>query len=102
MIHDAVALQNAGADLLLLECVPSLLAAEIRGMVDIPVIGIGAGVDCDGQILVLQDVLGMTARPPKFARDFLAEAGSIHGAVEAYVSAVRERRFPGPEHGFTS
>lgn len=102
MIHDAVALQNAGADLLLLECVPSLLAAEIRGMVDIPVIGIGAGVECDGQILVLQDVLGMTTRAPKFTKDFLAEAGSIRGAVEAYVNAVRERRFPGPEHSFTA
>jgi len=102
MIHDAVALQDAGADMLLLECVPALLAAEIRGMVEIPVIGIGAGVDCDGQILVLQDVLGITARPPRFVKDFMAEAGSVQGAVQAYVAAVRERRFPGPEHGFTA
>jgi 3-methyl-2-oxobutanoate hydroxymethyltransferase len=101
MMRDAVALQDAGADMLLLECVPSVLAAEIRGLVEIPVIGIGAGADCDGQILVLHDVLGMTERPPRFARDFLKGADGIAAAVRAYVSAVRERRFPGPEHGFS-
>lgn len=102
MLHDAVALQNAGADMLLLECVPAVLGAEIGGLVDIPVIGIGAGTDCDGQILVLHDVLGLTERPPRFARDFLAEGGSVPGALKAYVAAVRERRFPGPEHAFQS
>jgi 3-methyl-2-oxobutanoate hydroxymethyltransferase len=100
MMRDAVALQDAGADMLLLECVPSVLAAEIRGIVEIPVIGIGAGADCDGQILVLHDVLGMTRRPPRFTADFLAETGDIPAALAAYVAAVRERRFPGPEHSF--
>jgi 3-methyl-2-oxobutanoate hydroxymethyltransferase len=101
MMRDAVALQDAGADMLLLECVPAVLAAEIRGLVEIPVIGIGAGADCDGQILVLHDVLGMTARPPRFARDFLKGADGIAAAIRAYVAAVRERSFPGPEHAFT-
>jgi 3-methyl-2-oxobutanoate hydroxymethyltransferase len=100
MMRDAVALQDAGADLLLLECVPAVLAAEIRGMVEIPVIGIGAGPDCDGQILVLHDVLGLTRHPPRFARNFLADTEDVPGALAAYVSAVRERRFPGPEHTF--
>ncbi|OOG23778.1 3-methyl-2-oxobutanoate hydroxymethyltransferase [Thioalkalivibrio denitrificans] len=100
MMRDAVALQDAGADILLLECVPAVLAAEIRGIVDIPVIGIGAGSDCDGQILVLHDVLGLTAKPPRFARNFLQGSDDIPAALAAYVSAVRERRFPGPEHTF--
>lgn len=100
MMRDAVALQDAGADMLLLECVPAVLAAEIRGMVEIPVIGIGAGAECDGQILVLNDVLGITERPPRFAMNFLTGADDIPSALAAYVSAVRERRFPGPGHAF--
>lgn len=95
MLEDALALEAAGADIVLLECVPSALAGEITRNLNVPVIGIGSGVDCDGQILVLYDVLGLTPRPPRFARDFLAGAGSIPGAVRAYVEAVRERRFPG-------
>jgi 3-methyl-2-oxobutanoate hydroxymethyltransferase len=102
MLRHAAALQEAGADMLLLECVPSLLAAEIRAMVEIPVIGIGAGADCDGQILVLHEVLGMSDRPLRFAKDFLQGAPSIQAAIAAYVSAVKEGRFPGPEHGFAS
>lgn len=99
VLEDARAAQDAGATLLVLECVPATLAARITGALDIPTIGIGAGIDCDGQILVLHDLLGLgQGRRPRFVKDFLAEGGSVRGAVEAYASAVRERRFPGPEH----
>ena len=97
----ALELQQAGADLLLLECVPRQLAREITAELQIPVIGIGAGADCDGQILVLQDMLGLTpGRRPSFSRDFMAEADDIAGAVKAYVAAVKNGDFPGPEQGF--
>jgi 3-methyl-2-oxobutanoate hydroxymethyltransferase len=97
----ALELQQAGADLLLLECVPRQLAAEITAELEIPVIGIGAGVDCDGQILVLQDMLGITpGRRPGFSMDFNAGSDSIADAVTRYVAAVKNGDFPGPEHGF--
>ncbi len=99
MLAAAQAMAHAGADLLLLECVPSVLAAEITAAVDIPVIGIGAGPDTDGQVLVLYDMLGITpGKRPKFSMDFLQAAGSVAGAVGAYVQAVKDKRFPGPEH----
>jgi 3-methyl-2-oxobutanoate hydroxymethyltransferase len=94
MLQDALALQAAGAQLLVLECVPALLAREISAQLPIPVIGIGAGRDCDGQVLVLYDVIGLSERLPVFAQDFLQQAGSIRAAASAYVSAVREGRFP--------
>lgn len=95
MLEDACALAEAGAQLLVLECVPSLLAAEISRAVSIPVIGIGAGVDTDGQVLVLYDMLGITpGKRPKFSKDFLADAGSIPAALTAYVQAVKDSRFP--------
>lgn len=98
---DARAIAGAGADLLVLECVPAALAAEISRDIDIPTIGIGAGVDCNGQILVLHDLLGVSGgKRPRFVKDFLAEGGSVRGAVEAYAKAVREGTFPGPEHGY--
>jgi len=98
---DAVALQTAGASLLILECVPGNLAAEITALLDIPVIGIGAGVECDGQVLVLYDILGITpGKPPSFSKDFLQETGSIPAALSAFVSAVKGGTFPGPEHTF--
>lgn len=101
MLEDALALQQAGSVLLLLECVPGLLAAEITANVDIPVIGIGAGVGCDGQILVLQDILGITpGRVPRFTRNFMDEGKTIHSAVEAYVEAVKSATFPAVEHTF--
>lgn len=100
MVEDAVALEQAGADLLLLECVPRLLAAEIRAAVSLPVIGIGAGAACDGQILVLHDVLGLTPHPPRFARNFMVGQASIPDALAAYVQAVKSRAFPALEHGF--
>lgn len=101
MRDDARILEDAGAVILLLECVPSALAKEIREAVQIPVIGIGAGPDCDGQILVLYDMLGITpGKRPRFSKDFLVETGEVRRAVEAYVDAVKAGTFPGPEHSF--
>jgi 3-methyl-2-oxobutanoate hydroxymethyltransferase len=100
--RDARAVQEAGAELLVLECVPRLLAAEITRELAIPTIGIGAGADCDGQILVLHDLLGLDTghRRPRFVKDFLAEGGSIAKAIAAYVAAVRDGSFPAREHGY--
>lgn len=101
MIEDAVLLEQCGASMLLLECVPSLLAREITQAVDIPVIGIGAGSDTDAQVLVMHDMLGLTpGRKPKFVKDFMAEASTVQDAFKAYGDAVRAGTFPGPEHGF--
>lgn len=100
LMEDAAALEEAGAQMLVLESIPALLAAEVTHNLTIPTIGIGAGPDCDGQVLVLQDLLGMTMRPPRFAKDFMAGAGSIAEAVGRYVQAVRDGSFPGPEHRF--
>jgi len=101
MLSDARALELAGADLLVLECVPRQLAGTITEGLTIPVIGIGAGADPDAQVLVLQDLLGITpGRAPKFARNFMRGADSIQDAVAAYVRAVKDGSFPGPEHGF--
>lgn len=99
MVEEAVALADVGAQMLLLECVPARLAAEITRQVPVPVIGIGAGPDTDAQVLVIYDVLGITpGKRPKFSKDFLAEAGTIPAALAAYVAAVKDRSFPGPEH----
>ncbi|MEW5972251.1 MAG: 3-methyl-2-oxobutanoate hydroxymethyltransferase [Pseudomonadota bacterium] len=101
MLKDALALEKAGADLLILECIPSLLAEEITRALAIPVIGIGAGPACDGQVLVSYDLLGYTARPPKFARDYAASHGAPGPALKAFVEDVRSGAFPQPEHCFT-
>jgi 3-methyl-2-oxobutanoate hydroxymethyltransferase len=102
MLKTAERLQDAGADLLLLECVPSALAKLISKAVDLPVIGIGAGADTDAQVLVLQDILGITpGKPPKFSHDFMQGAGSIREAVQSYVVAVKSGEFPGQEHSFS-
>ncbi|TVQ87563.1 MAG: 3-methyl-2-oxobutanoate hydroxymethyltransferase [Chromatiaceae bacterium] len=96
---DALALQEAGAALLVLECVPAELAAALAAELAIPVIGIGAGNRCDGQVLVLYDILGLTpGRPPRFSKDFMAGRGNITEAVAAYAAEVRAGVFPGPEH----
>ena len=101
MIRDAMALQQAGADVLLLECVPARLADEITAALEIPVIGIGASAGCDGQILVLQDILGITpGRTPGFVRNFMEGQASIQDAVRAYVAAVRKGDFPAPSNLF--
>ncbi len=95
--EEALALQEAGAELLILECVPADLARSLRAALSIPVIGIGAGPDCDGQILVLYDLLGLNPHPPRFSRVFLQGGRDLAGAVRAYVEAVQSRTFPGPE-----
>ena len=101
MIEHACELESAGADLILLECVPAPLAARISQAVRAPVIGIGAGSDTDGQVLVLHDMLGITTgRKPRFVKNFLAGAHSVQEAIEAYVNAVGERTFPAEEHTF--
>jgi 3-methyl-2-oxobutanoate hydroxymethyltransferase len=99
---DAVAVANAGASLLVLECVPATLAQAITETVAIPTIGIGAGKHCDGQVLVLHDFLGLDTghRRPKFVKDFLAEGGSVAGAVQAFVAAVRDGSFPDAAHSY--
>ncbi|MDQ2077668.1 3-methyl-2-oxobutanoate hydroxymethyltransferase [Marinimicrobium sp. ABcell2] len=100
-IHaDAQTLANAGADLLVLECVPSALAKRITADIPIPTIGIGAGLDNDAQVLVINDILGLTEQPPKFSKNFLTEAGDIPGAMKKYVADVKSGQFPGPEHVF--
>lgn len=94
-------MQDAGADLLVLECVPAALAAEISRDVSIPTIGIGAGVDCDGQVLVIQDLLGISSgKRPRFTKDFLAGTNSVVAAVSEYARAVRAGEFPGAEHSY--
>ncbi len=101
MIEQAHAVAAAGAEALVLECVPAKLAAQITRSIHIPTIGIGAGVDCDGQILVSYDLLGITpGKRVRFTKDFLIETGSVHRAIERYAEDVRARRFPGPEHSF--
>lgn len=98
---DAKALAQAGASLLVLEAIPAELAGVITRELDIPTIGIGAGADTDGQVLVLQDMLGIYPRPsPKFSRNFMTGEDSIEAAIKGYVAAVKSRTFPGPEHSF--
>jgi 3-methyl-2-oxobutanoate hydroxymethyltransferase len=99
--HDALALQTAGAALLVLECVPGDLAAEITRSLDIPVIGIGAGPACDSQVLVLYDMLGITpGKRPSFSKDFLPATSSIPAAIKTFIHEVKTGLFPGPEHTF--
>ncbi|HZH44956.1 MAG TPA: 3-methyl-2-oxobutanoate hydroxymethyltransferase [Lysobacter sp.] len=100
--EDARAVEQAGAALLVLECVPSALAAEITASIAIPTIGIGAGPGCDGQVLVLHDLLGLASghRRPRFVKDFLADGGSVQGAVEAFCEAVRSGAFPDAAHSY--
>lgn len=100
MKQKAIECQQAGADLLLLECVPGVLAAEITAALTIPVIGIGAGQHCDGQILVLQDILGISNSAPKFSRNFLTDADNIPHAIKRYVEAVKNNQFPAENHTF--
>jgi 3-methyl-2-oxobutanoate hydroxymethyltransferase len=101
--RDAQALAEAGASLIVLEAVPTELAARITAEVPVPTIGIGAGADCDGQVLVLYDVLGIyPGRVPKFAKNFMAGTASAEEAVKTYVTDVKTRRFPGPTHVYHS
>lgn len=98
LIKDAAALGAAGAQMLVLESIPSLLATEVTQNLRIPTIGIGAGPGCDGQVLVLHDAIGLTEKPPRFSKSFLPGASDISAALVAYVAAVKSGTFPGPEH----
>lgn len=101
ILADAKALADAGASMVLMECVPAALAKKITETVSVPTIGIGAGVDVSGQVLVLYDVLGVyPGKKARFVKDFMADAQSIQGAVSAYVQAVKAKTFPAAEHCF--
>ena len=101
ILADAQALQQAGVGMLVVECVPADLAVQITASVEIPVIGIGAGAACDGQVLVLYDMLGITrGRLPRFVKDYLQENGSVHAAVAAYVRSVKDGSYPAAEHSY--
>lgn len=104
MRADALALEQAGAAMILLECVPSELAAEITQAAKVPVIGIGAGSATDGQVLVLHDMLGLSlsGRVPKFVKNFMRGQPDIQSALSAYVSEVKAVSFPASEHGFSA
>lgn len=102
MIDAAQRLQEAGADIVLLECVPNELGEAITTTLEVPVIGIGAGPKVDGQILVLYDILDITqGRTPRFVRNFQSEHTAPVDAIRAYVEAVRDRSYPAPEHCFS-
>ena len=101
LIRDARLLQEAGSDVLLLECVPRKVTARLVREVDIPVIGIGAGPECHGQVLVLHDMLGMTrGKKPRFVHDFMADSGDVSAALRAYDRAVKSGSFPADQHCF--
>ena len=101
MMQDANILEEAGAFSVVLECVPEKLAAEITGSLSIPTIGIGAGVHCDGQVLVVNDMLGMYERmTPKFVKKYANLNLEIRNAVKAYISEVKQGQFPDNEHSF--
>jgi 3-methyl-2-oxobutanoate hydroxymethyltransferase len=101
MIEHAKALEAAGAQLLVLECIPASLGKAISQAITIPTIGIGAGKDTDGQILVMHDALGISCSyMPKFSRNFLIDTGDIKKAIELYISEVSKGNFPGDEHTF--
>ncbi|ODB34642.1 3-methyl-2-oxobutanoate hydroxymethyltransferase [Pseudoalteromonas sp. BMB] len=101
MIADAQALERAGAQMIVIECVPSALAKRITDAVAIPVIGIGAGKETDGQILVMHDLVGISAGYiPKFSKNFLLETGNMPDAVKKFCADVQSGDFPGPDHEF--
>jgi 3-methyl-2-oxobutanoate hydroxymethyltransferase len=98
--QDALLLDQAGADLLVLECVPSALAKRISEDVEMATVGIGAGKDTDAQVLVINDILGLTPQPPKFSKNFLLETDDIPSALKKYVGDVKAGLFPSADHGY--
>ena len=100
LIEDAEDLEAAGAQLLVLESIPSVLAEEVTQHLGTPTIGIGAGPHCNGQVLVLNDLLGLTEKPPRFAKDFMEGSWNIANAIRNYVASVKGGEFPGLEHSF--
>ncbi|HZM48074.1 MAG TPA: 3-methyl-2-oxobutanoate hydroxymethyltransferase [Burkholderiales bacterium] len=103
LLREAKQLEQVGAGMLVLEAIPAPLAAEVTQALKIPTIGIGAGVDCSGQVLVLYDMLDIfPGRKAKFVKNYLRLAGTVQGAVELYVKEVRGKAFPGLEHSFSA
>ena len=101
LLKEAKLPEQAGAGMVVLEAIPAALAAAVTEALKIPTIGIGAGVDCSGQVLVLHDMLDVyPGRKAKFVKNFMRTTGTIQGAVELYVKEVKARTFPGPEHSF--
>ena len=101
LLNDAVAHEKAGAAIVLMECVPAELGKRVTQTVSCPTIGIGAGVDCDGQVLVMHDMLGIfPGKTAKFVKNFMAGQPDIQSAVKAYVEAVKNKTFPAAEHSF--
>ena len=102
LLEDAHLLEQSGASLLVLECIPASLAGQVSQSLRIPTIGIGAGPDCDGQVLVLYDLLGITpGKRPSFSHNFLEDCDDIPAALSAFVAAVKAGRFPAPRHSFS-
>ena len=100
MVREALVIEEAGADLIVVECVPSELGARLSATLDIPVIGIGAGPNTDGQVLVLHDMLGISQKLPKFSKNFLTHNDSIQEAIACYGEEVRQGIFPDEQHCF--
>ncbi len=100
ILADAVEIQDAGASLLVLECIPAHLATDISEKLDIPVIGIGAGAGTDGQVLVMHDLLGLSDHTPRFVQNFMEGQPSIRGGLQAFVDAVKDGTYPREEHTY--
>ena len=101
ILQDALAVEQAGAQLIVFECIPRALARELTVRLNVPTIGIGAGVDCDGQVLVIHDMLGITPPPrARFVKDFLHDADSIAQAIEHFVEQVKQQQFPDNSHSY--
>jgi len=102
LLHDALALQKAGAGMVLMEAIPAALATEVTAQLSVPTIGIGAGGGCSGQVLVVYDMLGIyPGKKARFVKDFMPGAGSIGLAIANYVAAVKAQTFPAAEHSFS-
>ena len=101
ILSDALSIQEAGASLLVLECVPETLASEISAKLKIPVIGIGAGPNTDGQVLVLHDMLGLTTNSPSFSKDFLRDTDSVTTAIKTFLNSVKNREFPEEDNWYS-
>jgi 3-methyl-2-oxobutanoate hydroxymethyltransferase len=101
ILADAVEIQDAGASLLVLECIPSELATDISEKLSIPVIGIGAGPGTDAQVLVMHDLLGLAEHNARFVENFMSGADSIQAALQAFVAAVKSGAYPRPEHAYS-
>lgn len=101
ILADAVEIQDAGASLLVLECVPAHLATDISEKLDIPVIGIGAGPGTDAQVLVMHDLLGLSRHSARFVENFMQDSDSIQAALQAFVKAVKSGAYPREEHTYT-